>query len=66
MAAMGHATADGALTPRPPADPALALLLADLLAYQTNLRSRGDLLQARAVARCIELLRQRARRGPPN
>lgn len=44
----------------------MALALADLLAYQRNLRDRGDLLQARAVARCIELLRKRARQGAPH
>lgn len=49
-----------------PPDPALALALADLVAYRASLVSRGDLLQARAVARCIELLRQHARRGTPH
>lgn len=66
---MGHPAADRPLirlAQRPPADPAMALAVADLLAYQHNLRDRGELLQARAVARCIELVRRRARQGAPN
>lgn len=60
------ARASGQVTARPPADSALALAVADLVAYRINLVGRGELLQARAVARCIELLRQRARRGSPH
>jgi hypothetical protein len=63
---MGHAADPGPLSPRQSASPDLAHALADLQAYQRTLRERGDLLQARAVARCIELVRKHARRGPPN
>lgn len=66
---MGRPADPGPLSqraPRPGADPALAGALADLQAYQRTLRERGDLLQARAVDRCIELVRQHTRRGPPN
>lgn len=60
---MGARAADGALTARPPGPPELAQALADLQAYHRTLKARGELLQARAVARCIALVRQRARRG---
>lgn len=63
---MGSPTATGQVAPRQPASPALAGALADMQAHQHSLRERGDLLQARAVARCIEILRQHSRRGPPN
>lgn len=63
---MGQAAAQRQIGPRAPSDPALALALADLRAYQRTLRERGDLLQARAVARCIELVRKHGRRGPAN
>lgn len=63
---MGDRAAAGPVAPRQGVPPALASALADLQAYQRTLRERGDLLQARAVARCIELVRQHARRGPPN
>lgn len=58
---MGTPAAAGPLTQGP-----MALVLADLQAYHRTLKGRGELLQARAVARCIELLRKRARRGLPN
>lgn len=44
----------------------IAMALADLQAYQRSLKDKGELLQARAVARCILLLRQRVRRGVVN
>ncbi len=58
---MGHPAEPG-----PIALSAVALALADLQAYHRTLKARGELLQARAVARCIELLRKHARRGAPN
>lgn len=58
---MGAPTTTGSLTAGP-----LDQALADLRAYQRSLKDRGELLQARAVARCIELLRKRGRLGLPN
>lgn len=41
----------------------IARALADLQAYQRSLKYKGELLQARAVARCILLLRQQGEAG---